>query len=85
MPYIKQEDRKKYIELITLAEKIETVGELNFVITALCNNFLAKKDDESYENFNSVMGVLECAKQEFYRRAVSPYEDIKKSTNGDVF
>jgi len=31
------------------------------------------------------MGVLECIKQEFYRRAVAPYEDKKKEENGDVY
>ncbi len=83
MPYIKPEDRVKFLELISLNKKIENVGELNFVISMLCHNFLDKKG-ESYENYNSIVGVLECAKQEYYRMAVAPYEEIKKINNGNI-
>jgi len=31
-----------------------------------------------------MIGVLECVKQEFYRRKVAPYEDIKIIENGDI-
>jgi hypothetical protein len=42
-------------------------------------------DELSYSKINEVIGVLECAKQELYRRVASPYEDSKKEANGDVF
>lgn len=32
----------------------------------------------------SAIGTLDSAKMEFYRRHVIPYEDIKKSDNGDT-
>jgi hypothetical protein len=31
------------------------------------------------------MGVLECVKQEYYRRVASLYEDQAKERNGDVY
>lgn len=31
------------------------------------------------------MGVLECVKQEYYRRVAIPYEDQAKERNGDVY
>jgi len=30
------------------------------------------------------MGVLECVKQEFYRRRAVPYEEEKIEENGDI-
>ena len=37
-----------------------------------------------YEEYNSVVGVLESVKLEFYRRAVAAYEDNKIVENGDI-
>ena len=56
-------------------------GWLNYVITKLLIGLYR----ESYTEFNAAVGVLECAKQEFYRRAVEPYEDKKVIENGDVY
>jgi len=39
----------------------------------------------NYADYNEVMGVLECVKQELYRRLIVPYENKKKEENGDVF
>jgi len=33
----------------------------------------------------SALGAIECAKLEFIRRVVSPYEDTKIASNGDVY
>jgi len=37
-----------------------------------------------YQTYNDVIGVLECIKQELYRRFVSKYEDLKIKQNGDI-
>ena len=44
-------------------------------------------DDEriSYSRINELIGVLECAKIELYRRIAAPYEDDKSRINGDVY
>jgi len=38
-----------------------------------------------YKTFESIIGMLESAKLEFYRRLMASYEDKKKEENGDVF
>lgn len=59
-------------------------GELNFQITKLIDRFVKDKGG-NYDAYNSAMGVLECAKLEYYRRRVAVYESDKVATNGDVF
>lgn len=59
-------------------------GELNYAITRLCNNYLFDKGLR-YATLNEIVGVLECAKLEFYRRMAAGYEDKKKDENGDVY
>jgi hypothetical protein len=82
MPYIKSVDRKildsGYGTLL-----VKTPGELNYMITKQILMYLP--DYPSYDEYNTVVGVLECVKQEYYRRMVAPYEDIKKEQNGDVY
>jgi len=60
------------------------------VLTHVCLDYLGFCDGESwaswsYAELNEVIGVLECAKQELYRRVVAPYEDGKAKINGDVY
>jgi hypothetical protein len=80
MPYVERSVRKVLLEDNTP----EDVGELNYLITKLCDNFLRTKG-RRYANINAVIGALECAKQEFYRRIASVYEDEKLQENGDVY
>jgi hypothetical protein len=56
---------------------------LNYIITVLCKKYI-QDHGESYQHYNDIIGVLECAKMEFYRRKIVPYEDIKILSNGDV-
>jgi hypothetical protein len=62
----------------------QSIGELNYIITQLCRQFLAR-GKASYADHNEVIGVLECAKLEMYRRAVAIYEDGAIQRNGDVY
>ena len=86
MPYIEQEQRRKFDKLILrLSENIETAGELNYVLTKICHNAVYPiMGFFSYQDLNRVIGVLESAKQEFYRTVVAPYEDQKRKENGSV-
>lgn len=84
MPYIKNEDsaRNKLKPNSYLAPM--EPGELNYQITMLVQQYL----DEvglSYTSINDVVGALEGAKLEFYRRVAVPYEDKKIKENGDVY
>ena len=59
-------------------------GELNYAITALVKDYLESRGT-SYATINEVIGVLECAKLELYRRVAAPYENKKCAENGDVY
>lgn len=87
MPYIKQEDRQKYekslSDLSALLDANTTAGDLNYLVTRLAHAY-AKSHGTSYRTFNDVVGALEGAKLELYRRGVAPYEDKKIIENGDV-
>ena len=78
MPYIKQEDRLGPTMIA------ETPGELNYLITTLVNEYIVQKGLK-YATLNEVVGVLECAKLELYRRIAAPYEDCACEKNGDVY
>jgi hypothetical protein len=79
MPYVTKQSRKE-LDAGAVPNK---VGELNYCITKLVNRFLGI--GPGYSDYNDVIGVLECAKLEMYRRAVAPYEDKKIEENGDVY
>lgn len=59
-------------------------GELNYVISTLLDGYI-RSMTPSYATFNEVIGALECAKLELYRRLIAPYENNKIHENGDVF
>lgn len=79
MPYIKQ-----FVRNELLNRSPNTTGELNYEITKLINDFVVS-EGKSYQTMNDVVGALESAKLEFYRRVVVPYENTKLSINGDVY
>lgn len=81
MPYIKRKDRMKLLPDSTVYAS--TPGELNYQITILIQRYLHGLG-LSYTTLNEVIGVLECAKAEFYRRIVIGYEDKKIKENGDI-
>ncbi|MFA4972363.1 MAG: hypothetical protein WC683_07095 [bacterium] len=81
MPYITPKQRKE----LAVGVMAATAGELNYAITVLVDRFLDIKGGLSYAAINEVIGVLECAKLELYRRLAAPYEDAKCRENGDVY
>lgn len=89
MPYIPSRNRAEILKLIdefttdvSLIESGIGVGTLNFVIT---NLILKCVHSECHKSYNEMVGLLECVKLEFYRRAVAKYEDEKVKENGDVY
>lgn len=80
MPYISKERRNEVMD--TLAPL--TSGELNYAITMLCQFYL-ENEGYRYTTYNEVIGALECAKLEMYRRQIAPYEDEKMKESGDVY
>lgn len=94
MPYIKQDKRPNYDELIdrlilrVQADNSRTYesicGDLNYIITRLVTGTYDIADRPSYSHINEVIGILECCKLEVYRRRASEYENQKMRDNGDV-
>lgn len=86
MPYIAADERPALdapIDELARAIGSESYeGRLNYAITRLC---LEVMPELRYKQLNAVVGVLECAKQELYRRLAAPYEDAQAERNGDVY
>ncbi len=91
MPYITQ-DKRDHLSphirsLLNALRELESddptnnyAGNLNYVITSLLLSSYGRK----YGDINEAVGVLECAKLEFYRKFAAPYEDQKEFENGSV-
>lgn len=80
MPYLTQANKTQLWE----EKKLRTPGELNYMITTLVQGYIEDKG-ESYTTYNDIVGALECAKLELYRRKISTYENAKIVENGDVY
>jgi hypothetical protein len=82
MPYILPEDREKLLPSGHIRPNPKTAGELNYLITLLVQDFVSDNGGISYSRLNEVIGVLECAKLEAYRKLGNGYEDQKQILNG---
>jgi len=80
MPYIKEGRREDLDSGLSMI----VPGELNYKITLLLIQYMNAKG-LNYQTINDIMGALESAKAEFYRRIAAPYEDDKIKDNGDVY
>lgn len=83
MPYIKKSQRYNLDKKIDKINDL-CVGQLNYVITKLMIKYI-NENGEKYKHYNDLIGVLECAKMELYRRKINLYEDKKINENGDVY
>jgi hypothetical protein len=57
---------------------------MNYIITKIVISLYAEEGFKNYESLSNGVKALECAKLEFYRRWVAPYEDKKIAENTDV-
>lgn len=80
MPYLPEEDKTN----LDWGASPSTPGELNYRLTDICLSFMGQTDGR-YADYATVVGALECAKLEFYRRALAVYEDSAIEKNGDVY
>ena len=81
MPYIDAKARER----LNKGGSPETAGELNYAITRIVDEYLIQKGGIRYAHVNEVVGAMECAKLELYRRVAAPYEDQKIVEAGDVY
>lgn len=89
MPYINTTQRAfldHYINELVIQIKAENLNDragcLNYCIFKTVKGLL--RGEMCYNSANSLIGAIECCKQEIYRRILSPYEDKKIEQNGDV-
>lgn len=87
MPYIDKQIRPSYDPLILeLLDSLEHggygPGDLNYVISRIIWRIFDL--NPRYATGNNLLGILECVKQEFYRRKLAPYEDAAIQKNGDI-
>ena len=81
MPYISQFRRQDIIQGNFSAA---SAGELNWMFTEVIKMYM-KDHGLSYQTINDIVGALEGAKLEFYRRIAVGYEEQKRHDNGDVY
>ncbi len=90
MPYIIKADRKEFDpEIKALLRRLTNkgfakakAGDLNYAFSKIV--WAVFDANPSYATANELVGMLECVKQEFYRRKVAPYEEKKIQENGDL-
>lgn len=86
MPYIRQIRRDKFRKMGESGHHpiTENPGDLNYEFTLKIKKYI-EVNGLSYQTINDIVGALEGAKLEFYRRVAAPYEDTKIKENGDVY
>lgn len=86
-PYIKKEEKEYFKEGIAEITRtgIQTCGELNYLLTKICQIYINQRGMQKYQFYNDVVGALECCKIELYRRQIADYEEQKIVENGDVY
>lgn len=91
MPYITKTQRDVFDSMITMIShdlvqefSKDYEGKLNYIISAIMSNIL-KENGTSYSEINKLVGVLECAKLELYRKVAAPYEELKEQENSGVY
>ena len=90
MTYIPKERRTQldgYINALVYTAALTTpqvmqAGVITYILTRIIDEVYSHSN---YAGFAEAIGVLECTKQEFYRRVVVLYEDEKWLENGDVY
>jgi hypothetical protein len=82
MPYIEQETRDELS--FTLTRHPRNPGELTYLLCEVIKSYM---DDLplSFSDLCNVIGAVECAKREFQRTVVDPYEEYKRTQNGDIW
>ncbi len=84
MPYIESQNRHKFEKAINeIATFISSKGDLNYAISEIVGQLILK-GEVGYTNISNWIDAVDGAERELTRRLLNPYEEIKKSQNGDV-
>ena len=86
MPYIKDEDRSKYNNLmlnIHMLPEIQTKGDLEYLVFALMKKYMSTRE-ERYSTLHDAVYAAQHCSDEFRRRYLDKREDSAKQQNGDI-
>jgi len=83
MPYIIQEKRVKYREVLDKLPEINCKGELEYVIFKIMRKYMSSRDYKYNTLHDCVYAVAHCS-DEFRRRYLDKREDVAIETNGDI-
>lgn len=86
MPYIKTEDRKKYLSILKAIEythAIENKGDLEFLVFVLIKKFMKTRESRYGTLHEAVYAPIHSA-HEFERRYLDKREDKARQENGDI-
>jgi len=85
MPYIKENEKTKWLNSLLLLPQMKGLakGEFTYFFYKIAKIYLGQVG-RSYTNISTILSCLDDAKEELRRQEMNPYEDIKKATNGDV-
>lgn len=83
MPYIKEEDRKRYDEVLKNIPFLSTKGDLEYCIFKLMRMYMTERKFRYSTLHDCVYASMHCA-DEFRRRFLDKREDDAREKNGDV-
>ncbi len=83
MPYIKNEDRQKFTNILKQLPKFENKGEMEFAIFYIMQHYMSNHEFKYAELHNTVYAAAHCS-DEFRRRFLDGREDVAMFNNGDI-
>jgi len=83
MPYILNEDREQFDDVIENLPIIHNKGELEYIIFSIMKIYMSNKDYRYSDLHATVYAVQHCA-DEFRRRFLDKREDEAIKNNGDI-
>ncbi|MFA5759792.1 MAG: hypothetical protein WC942_10620 [Clostridia bacterium] len=83
MPYIKQDARKKYDEVLQLLPDIETKGDLEYVIFVTMLYYMRNKEHR-YSQLHDCVYAVKHSAEEFKRKYLDKREDKARKENGGI-
>jgi hypothetical protein len=86
MPYIKKEDREKYLSVLKAVEylpEITTKGDLEFLVFTLMQKYM-KTREKRYSTLHEVVYSVQHCADEHRRRYLDKREDLARQQNGDI-
>ena len=83
MPYIKQESRGKFDNVLNQIDHIETKGELEYCISKLMKIYMKDKRFCYSHLHDTTYAAIHCG-DEFRRRNLDKREDTAIEENGDI-